>query len=775
MAVTYRSAVPYARLLHEHFAAAGIPVHGPRPATLRESVAGRTLLGLLRVRDGDFRRDDVTALFAAAPVRERPGGALVPGARWDKISCQANVVGGVAEWEARLARLRTDREAALARRAAEAGTLFAPEAVDRAADHLVEHANRLTRFVRDLAEATEPPPPSWAALAGWAVGLLDRFLGPRPSDPVRWPEVELAAYERVVECVQALGQLEDLGAPASVAAFVRAVDDELDASVGHGGTFGDGVLVAPLAGLRGTDYDSLFVVGLVEGAFPPPPRDDPLLPDRARGAVDGLPRRGDIARRERDDYLAALAAAHERVLTAPRADRRAGRAARPAPWLLESAALLSGAVVLASELDPGHPTARAAGWLDVVASFEAGLATAITAGSLQEHHLRSLLVWKGSGLSLARHPLTLAEPSLRMGYTALTARGRRSLGPWEGVVGPRAGLAPGSERPLSATSLEQWAQCPFKYFLSRVLRVEELERPEARERLAGRDRGTIIHDVLQDFVEAHPRTSPDQPWSPEERAELRAITAAKCAAAEADGITGRAVWWELDRAKLAREIDHVLDTDERARADRGTLPYAFELGFGTPGDPLPPLTMTLPGSQPVTFRGRIDRVDKSPDGSTVVVYDYKTGMPNELAGIGADPVMRGRRLQLALYATALQRAFPGAEVGASYWFTRERDDDAFAGFTLDDDVRTRLDDALTTIVGAVGAGRFPAYPGADGWWGPDNCRFCAYDRVCPRDRVRRFERRRADAALGPIVTLAEEAWTPGDPLDPTPAGGGGVT
>ncbi len=220
------------------------------------------------------------------------------------------------------------------------------------------------------------------------------------------------------------------------------------------------------------------------------------------------------------------------MLTAPRADRRAGRAARPAPWLLESARHLAGRVVLASELDPGHPTARDAPWLEVVASFEAGLADAPTAGSLQEHHLQSLLGWKSAGLSLVRHPLALAEPALRTGFTALGARGRRSLGPWEGVIGARAGLTLGSDRALSATSLEQWAQCPFKYFLSRVLRVEELERPEARERLAGTDRGTLIHDVLQEFVETHPRDSPDQPWSAEERAELRAI-------AEADVRGGR--------------------------------------------------------------------------------------------------------------------------------------------------------------------------------------------------------------------------------------------
>ena len=40
MAVTYRNSVPYARLLHEHLTSAGVPVYGPRPATLRETVVG---------------------------------------------------------------------------------------------------------------------------------------------------------------------------------------------------------------------------------------------------------------------------------------------------------------------------------------------------------------------------------------------------------------------------------------------------------------------------------------------------------------------------------------------------------------------------------------------------------------------------------------------------------------------------------------------------------------------------------------------------------------
>jgi hypothetical protein len=293
-----------------------------------------------------------------------------------------------------------------------------------------------------------------------------------------------------------------------------------------------------------------------------------------------------------------------------------------------------------------------------------------------------------------------------------------------------------------------------------MLRVEELERPEARERISPAERGTIIHDVLQEFVAEFPRVKPDQPWSPEERAALRAIAERHCDAAEQHGITGRAVWWKLDRARILRELDAVLETDEWARAHDGTIPWAFELGFGNAGDALAPLTIDVEGGITVTFRGRIDRVDRAPDGSRYFVYDYKTGSPTDLTAIEDDPVLKGRKLQLAIYATAVQRSFPDAEVGAHYWFTRERGNEAFAGFVLGDVETERLHDALGTIVGAVAAGQFPMYPGADGYFGPENCRWCAFDRVCPRDRARRFERRRDDPALDAITALAEHDWSP---------------
>ena len=296
-----------------------------------------------------------------------------------------------------------------------------------------------------------------------------------------------------------------------------------------------------------------------------------------------------------------------------------------------------------------------------------------------------------------------------------------------------------------------------------MLRVEELERPEARERLSPAERGTIIHDVLQEFVAEYPRVAPDQPWSAEERAALRAIAEAHCDTAEADGITGRAVWWKLDRARILRELDAVLETDEWARAHDGTIPWAFELGFGNAGDSLAPLTIDVEGAVPVTFRGRIDRVDRAPDGSRYFVYDYKTGSPTDLTGIDGRPGAQGPPLaarDLRERGPALVPRRRSRRALLVHARARQRRVRRLRP-------RRRRDRAACTTRSArssarSAAGQFPMYPGADGYFGPENCKWCAFDRVCPRDRARRFERRRDDPALDAITSLAEHDWMPDD-------------
>ena len=225
-------------------------------------------------------------------------------------------------------------------------------------------ARRVRGRPRDGRAAITGQPASWTALATWAVGLLDRYLAPRAADDTPWPEGELDAFDRVRERVGALAQLDDLGAPVSTVAFLRAVDDELEVSVGYGGTFGDGVLVAPLSALRGTAFDTRVRARARRGCVPASGARRPAAvrprPQHRERAHPAQRRRGERARRlpRRARGAAPRASSPRRAPTGA-----AQRPARPAPWLLESASHLAGRPVLAAELDPGHLTAQDAPWL----------------------------------------------------------------------------------------------------------------------------------------------------------------------------------------------------------------------------------------------------------------------------------------------------------------------------------------------------------------------------------------------------------------------------
>src|SRR5690606_30776825 len=110
--------------------------------------------------------------------------------------------------------------------------------------------------------------------------------------------------------------------------------------------------------------------------------------------------------------------------------------------------------------------------------------------------------------------------------------------------------------------------------------------------------------------------------SPAARARLRELAVEACAKADEDGITGRALLWDHERARILRDLDRFLDEDEKLRREHRTTTVATGLAFGLDGKP--PVEVTLVDGRVIRVRGYIDRVDRSEDGSLLVI-DYKTG------------------------------------------------------------------------------------------------------------------------------------------------------
>ena len=726
IAIAYRAAAPYARLVSEQLSAAGVPHHAPRQRSLACTVPGRTLLGLLRLPGTQWSRAAVFGWLRDAPVHD--GGSRLPTATWQRQAAEAGITRGPAgQWAEKLERF-----------AARAEQLSAGEEGTRAAERAAS-ARALAGFVTGAAQRAEglDAAGTWAQAAALLGQILDHYLGGAEA-AASWGahpdmladlevrarcDVERAAYEETLAVIGGLGSLDAAGVPADAGTLRDVLGQELAHEVREAAGAGRGVLVGPLRDVAGADLDLLIIVGAAEGSYPPRSQEDPLLRDAIRAGI-GLRTQSDRRAAERRDHLAALASAPVVVLTHPVADIRAQRAAEPAPWLLE-------------QTDP-RLTSREEK-REAPASFQASACDAgLPAASASEYDVRLAVLAAPLGQG---HPLAAAVPALARGLTAAQQRSGGVFGPWTGGLThpvPEAVTARFTGT-LSATSLQRYAECPFRYYLQDVLGVRPPEEPD-EDKIDAAERGSAVHSVLERLVRAAIQAgkAPAEPWSQAEHASAQQMLAEQADRMLAGGKAGRAVPWAVQVERWRRQLRQVLVADDAYRAARGTVPRDVEHAFGR--DDQPPLVLDLPGGQ-VRLAGSIDRVDETGDGELVVI-DYKTGKSgkyetfprcdDDAAAAGADLTGRGKKLQLPLYALAARRVYGGdaTPVSAYYWFVDEGD--ARRGGPVGLPAVHRFREVLGVLAEGIRDGAFPARPGAfDAFYRSfESCSWCPFDRVC---------------------------------------------
>jgi len=288
--------------------------------------------------------------------------------------------------------------------------------------------------------------PAWGtrgALARALRGALESLALRRRALP--WPR-ELLAYHALLD---GLASLPDPDEELSLEAFRAEVAELLlaesvPAAPGRGGV----ELHTPLS-LAGAAYDHLFVLGLNEGRFPPPVRDDPALDffELRRAAEAGFPAESpaEAAHREALHLFALLAGARERVVLAY--NHRDGG---PSPFL---------------------------------APFGEGRAPEPVAASPEE--LRRARLQRGG----AEDPVfDAARAAWRV---ELAREGPHPPDAHDGVTG--LGVDP-SGRTFAVTELEALGRCPFRWFAGHLLGLAEPE--EAPEELDFTLRGQLYHRAL---------------------------------------------------------------------------------------------------------------------------------------------------------------------------------------------------------------------------------------------------------------------------------------
>lgn len=713
MAITYRDAGMYRSVVEAVFTEAGIPVYLDDGPSIAERPIGRRILALIDLIDSKLRRRDVLAFLTDGwlpkETQERYDGVSV--ARWEATTRRAGIAEGIGQWRSRLAAL-IERERESSEREG------APEwLAERVTD-----AESLLRFINDFARllAAHPERATWAE----CLASFRRLVEPVVQDP-----------EEVLGHLDQLAQLDELTGPVEYARFLDTVRAEIqalkagDLDGGNQGALGlRGVSVLDVNALRHLRFRAVAVLGLTERSFPPPPRQDPLLLDDEREALNyagglALPLRARGADQEPLQFAVATSAARERLFLSTRRAVEAGaRAQLPSSFFREAASTLAGRRLDASELgtlDPGFYRFLRAGRIGADATDRA----------LTEQERDTSLLELDQPLGTA--VLHALAPESMRAQAHRRARRQSVLTAFDGVLtDPAAIVALGDwfeeTAPLSPSTVETYATCPYRFFLERLLRVKPLEEPETIIELDALTRGSTIHEILESFLSAR---RPDELVAADRvtlQRALQEVADAALAQVEAAGLAGAPITWARARTEIVDDLARWLDKEIR---DPGTYPRReFEVAFGgtyagkdeSPLSTDDPLAVSV-SDRIVPLRGRIDRLEWQPDGSFRII-DYKTGK-NRVKGV----FNGGRALQLALYLMAAAKLveIDVAQGSASYEFVTRRGN--FATHTLaGGDLVAQMGDlerVLERIVGGIVGGDFHPEPGK-------NCRFCDFQHVC---------------------------------------------
>lgn len=752
MAVLYASRNPYLRLLDDHLRTAAVPFNGAAVTTLAESAVGRALRRLLALPDRDFRREDVLGLVSATPVqwRSRP----VPVRAWDKLSREAGVVRGLSDWPRRLSIHADDLRSEIARIGPDPDAAWRVERLERD----IAFAEQLVAFVEDLGTALERlgATSTWRGRANACRRLLDRLLGDRDQ----WPQTEQEAAARLDLVLDRLGGLDRVEANASLSVFRRTLELELDGGLGRVGSFGNGVLVGPAVMATGLQLDRVWILGMSEGSFPSRTRDDSMLPDRERVVVPSLRLRRERSGDEHRHLLAALASVAEggrATLLTPRGDLRQSNERAASRWLVDVMKERTGTTSLvAADVDGVDQP-----WMRHIASFASGLRGAPFPATRQEIELQSLVATADAGRDPAAHHLLGDNPALAASAEAQGARSSADFTRFDGNLGHVQVVAPGANgRPVSATALETWARCPYQFFLRQMLGIAPLDTPEQRVRIDAITKGSLVHDILDDFVAE--RIGIELPSLTEDRRRLHEIAAAKFDETHARGLTGEALYWRREQLLIGRMLDTWLEVErERARL-LDLLPLHTELRFGMGG--ARPVPVTTAAGRQVNLRGAIDRIDRDGDGR-LQVMDYKTGSRSKVSE--DDPHAKGTRLQLLLYALAAAHELGGdpGSVFSGYWFLRARPDQQVAGYLTSPAIARSVLEAVDVIVDGISRGSFPQHPDPSTRTQWVSCEYCDPDGLGVAEAERRFLRKAHDPAMEAYIGLARPSLLAAPTLD----------
>ena len=783
MAVLLRSPEEYRANLEEAFSRAGIPVHFAR-GTRRPDPAGRAFFALLKcateglsarrfaqylslgqvpdaaadgtppaaappgdqwiepnsdtateeetAEDTEPRQPEMIREIAAngeqIPARE---GQLRAPRRWEQLLVESAVIGSRDRWRRRLDGLANELGAKLAE-------LSDDDEIEAAAVmRTLDDLTAFTTYALPLIDLLD----GWPNSASWGEWL--GHLGDLATRALKRPHRVLAVLAELTPIAPvgpvSLSEVADVLGPLLLERAVPPPPHR------YGKLF-----VGPVEAVRGLSFDAVFVPGLAERMFPRKIVEEPILLDGLREQISGGLATNQIRlENERLALALAVGAAETRIcFSYPRLDLQAQPRPRvPSFYALEALRATEGRLPDFTELARRAETATAArlGW--------PGPPNPVDAIDSAEHDLAILdrLAAVGRPDAGAARYLVTANPHLARALRARYQRWGKSWTASDGLVGrseiARAAMARHTlgVRSYSPTSLQNYARCPYRFFLNAIHRLAPRLEPKPIDELDPLQRGSLIHDIQFELFARLRREAllpiPTDNFDRVQR-ELDAVIADVAARYHDDFAPAIERVWLDGIAAIGADLREWL---RRASLDTSSfVPRHFELSFGLElrrsarsADP-----RSVPGAVGldcgIQLRGSIDLVEHHPAG-LMRVTDHKTGKADANPG---QIIAGGTSLQPVLYALAAEKLFAGeAQISCGrLYFCTSRGGFATLEVALDDQTRA----AAVQVADAIGTGVvhafLPAYPDKD------ECAHCDYQVVCgpheelrvarkPRDRV----------------------------------------
>lgn len=402
----------------------------------------------------------------------------------------------------------------------------------------------------------------------------------------------------------------------------------------------DQVLIGTVDRSRNPEGRLVLVLGMNDTVFPAPPEGSTLFSDTDREQLEsqnllaGVSAREQLSRERHFGYVACTRASERLILTYALNDFEGGPL-NPSPFVAQVQRLFPG---LEAEKAPSHlPPQELEDVCELQPEWIAGMPRSEA--------------WFGN------------DPVL--GHSLL-ARPYHEPDPNELISPELAEKLYGKTLRTSVSRLEQFAACPFRFFVHSGLRVQERKLFEADFR----EQGSFQHDLLALF---HQRLRQEgKQWrdlTPAEARQRAERLAEELTHTYHDGLLERSAQSRFLAKQLTRAVQDFLEiTVNWMRSQYGFQPAAVELPFGeeTEEPGAPAWLVDLDETRQLELRGRIDRVDvcAQPNGQAwCVVVDYKSSRKV------LDPVLveHGLQLQLLGYLNVIRR-WPEA---ARYFGVRE--------------------------------------------------------------------------------------------------------